>query len=430
MTLPSRTAPASASPVGLGTVGGVALFVTAVVGPGILTLPAAAAATAGPASLIALGCLLAMSIPAAFAFVSIHRASQQIAPGADSGIHTYVTQAFGPTAGRIVGAWFFLGVPIGVPALALIGGSYVSAAVGGGRPVTLVTAWILVAVAVSVTAAGRHAGGTLSLVLALLLVGLIVGAAIVSVPHWQSDRITTLAPNGWLALLPASLTLMWVLTGWEASANFTAMLREPDRRLARVIGLTLVVVIVLYGCVSVPELLVLGPYAGHTSAPLAAVLRAAIGAPASLVAAVLAAVLALANSVAYLSSLRELGRSFLGASGRRSPRTDTRMAVIVPAAVTVLGLAVASVVPLDADTFVRLCAASQIPVYVAALAGGLMLVPKWTKGWWTCLGAASAVSLLLVPAGPYLVVPLAIAAGVLLVDRIHRIRPRDRTLVE
>jgi amino acid efflux transporter len=50
----------------VGTVRGTALFVAAIVGPGILTLPALAAAQAGPASLITLAVLLVVSAPIAF----------------------------------------------------------------------------------------------------------------------------------------------------------------------------------------------------------------------------------------------------------------------------------------------------------------------------------------------------------------------------
>lgn len=406
----------SAPSAGLGTASGVALYVTAVVGPGILTLPAAAAATAGPLSLVALGVLLVMSVPAAFAFVAIHRAAAQRAPGTSGGIHQYVGLAFGPLAAKIVGYWFFLGVPLGVPALALIGGSYVSAALDGGRSTTLLAAWVIAGVAIVAALAGGRAGGVLPLVLAVVLVALIVGSAAASAPRWDAANLTPFAPNGLGAIVPASLTLMWVLTGWEASTNFTSLLRDPARRLPRVIGLTLVVVVVLYASVALPEILVLGPFAGNTEAPVAEVLHAVIGGPASVVAAALAAVLALANAVAYLASLRELGSSLLSTPPR------TRLPVLVPAGITVLGLVAATVFPLDVRFFVEVCAGSQVPVYVAALASGIVLIPRRARGWWTALVATIAVALLLVPAGAYLLAPLVIAVGVLVTVAIRRHR--------
>lgn len=355
-----------------------------------------------------------MSVPAAFAFVAIHRAAAVRAPDAPGGIHQYVGLAFGPLVAKVVGYWFLLGVPLGVPALALIGGSYVSAAVGGGRGTTLLAAWVIAGVAIVTALLGGRAGGLLPLVLAVLLVVLVVGTAASSAPRWDSTNLLPFAPNGLPAIVPATLTLMWVLTGWEASTNFTALLRDPERRLPRVIGLTLVVVVALYASVALPEILVLGPFAGHTEAPVAEVLRAVIGGSASVVAAVLAAVLALANAVAYLASLRQLGTALVVAPAR------TRLPVLVPVGITVLGLAAASVFPLDASFFVEVCAGSQIPVYVAALASGIVLVPRWSRGWWTALVATASVAVLLVPAGAYLVVPLAITVGVVLTGAVGR----------
>ena len=110
----------------VGAVRGTALFVAAIVGPGILTLPALAAAQAGPASLVTLGLLLAVSAPIAFTFTALNAA----VPGAN-GIAGYAAAAFGTLAGRLVSAWFRYGIPIGVPALGLIGGQYAAEATGG-----------------------------------------------------------------------------------------------------------------------------------------------------------------------------------------------------------------------------------------------------------------------------------------------------------
>jgi amino acid efflux transporter len=387
--------------------------VSAVIGPGILTLPAAAAQIAGPLSLVAVAALLGVSVPAAFAFVHIHGASAERGPTASIGLQRYATLAFGNLVGRIVGTWFYLGVPIGVPALALIGGSYVSAATGGGRTVTVAVAWAMAVLALGIVAASGRSSGGLSLGLAIALVVLILGAAVVSIPTWRPERLGALAPHGVLAIVPAALTLAWVLMGWEASTNFTSMLRDPERRLPRVIAISLAVVVLLYAAVAIPELLVLGPFAGSTTAPVAAMLRAALGAPATFVAAVLAVVLALAASVAYLTSFRELGRSLLPATRRLSASGRDRLALAPPAVITVVGLLIATVAPVDAGWFVRVCAGSQIPVYLVALASGLVLLRAGARGWWLALIASVSVALLLLSAGPYLLVPGALAALVL-----------------
>ncbi|HKU11982.1 MAG TPA: amino acid permease [Sinomonas sp.] len=413
---------------GLGTAAGVALYVSAVIGPGILTLPATAARIAGPLSLVAIAILLAVSVPAAFAFVFIHRAASGNGGDSAGSIQSYVSAAFGPLAGRLVSAWFFLGVPLGVPALALIGGSYVSAAIGGGRTTTLAAAWLIATIAVATSIAGGRSSATLSLVLTGSLMLLIVGAAAASAPHWRPAGIGELAPNGAGSILPALLVLMWVLTGWEASTNFASMLRPPSARLSRVIALTLIIVVVLYACVAMPEILVLGPYAGSTEAPVAEVLRAAVGPAASAVAAVLAALLSLANASAYLISLRRLGRHFLADVAPQPPTRDHRLAVGIPAFLTAVGLTLATVEPIDTGWFVAVCAGSQVPVYLVALSSGLRLLPRRSCGWWLSFVATVAVALLLIPTGPFLLAPLAISAGFLLVGALNRRRQARETL--
>lgn len=415
-----------AAPVkGLGTVSGVALYVSAVIGPGILTLPAAAAQIAGPLSLVAVGALLLVSVPAAFAFVDIHRASVQRPATASVGLQRYAALAFGDLVGRIVAAWFYVGVPIGATALGLIGGSYVSAATGGGRGTTVVVAWVIVALATVIVLARGGSSSALTLVLAIALTVLILGAALVSIPHWRPAHLGTLAPHGGLAIVPAALTVAWVLMGWEASTNFTPLLRDPQRRLPRVIAISLAVVVLLYAAVALPELLVLGPFAGGTNAPVSAMLRDALGAPATSVAALLAVVLALASAVAYMTSFRELGRSLLPPTPRLSATGRERLALAAPAAVAVAGLVLASIVPVDASWFVRVCAGSQIPVYLLALASGLVLLRAGSRGWWLALIATIVVAALLLSAGAYLLVPAALA-GVVLLERLpRRIRRRD-----
>ena len=391
------------------------------IGPGILTLPAAAAQIAGPLSLVAVGALLLVSVPAAFAFVDIHRASVQRPATTSIGLQRYAALAFGDLVGRIIAAWFYVGVPIGATALGLIGGSYVAAAAGGGRVTTVVVAWLVVAVAMAIVLARGGSSSTLTLGLAIALVVLILGAAVVSIPHWHPERLGVLAPHGGLAIVPAALTVAWVLMGWEASTNFTSLLRDPQRRLPRVIAISLAVVVLLYAAVALPELLVLGPFAGTADAPVAAMLRASLGRPATIVAAVLAVVLALASAVAYLTSFREVGRSLLPPTPRLSAAGRERLALAVPATVAVAGLVLASIVPLDASWFVRVCAGSQIPVYLFALASGLVLLRPGTRGWWLALIATVAVAALLLSAGAYLLVPAAIASVVLL----HRLRRRS-----
>ncbi|WP_182976962.1 APC family permease [Arthrobacter cheniae] len=396
----------------LGPVRGTALYVAAIIGPGIMTLPALAAQQAGPASLITLGLLLLVSIPIAFTFVALDRRTKV---GAAAGIPGYVALAFGQQTGNLVAAWFRFGVPIGVPALALIGGSYVSAAVGGDKLLTVVVAAAITLTATITTIVRRVGSGPLMLLLTGVLIILIIVTAITSSPHAHVENLTPFAPTGVRGVCGSALVLTWVLTGWEAATNFTRVLQNPRRNLPRVTVATLIIVAVLYAAVAVPEILVLGPHAGDTEAPLAAMLELSLGTTGALIAAVIGVTVALGNSLAYVGSLAELGPH--PPAGRK----DRFGNLLVPNLIIFSGLLLAAFTSIGAEELVSLCAASQIPVYVVGLAAALKLLPRSSRQWWYALTATTIVSILLIPAGPYLALP-ALITVVMLFGRklLHR----------
>ncbi len=107
---------------------GVALYVGAILGPGLLVLPSVAAETAGPASLIAWFALIALSLPMALTFAALARAYPQA-----GGFAAYTERAFGPLWGAVSGWLFFFCIPSGCVIVALIAGQYGAGAFGLGR---------------------------------------------------------------------------------------------------------------------------------------------------------------------------------------------------------------------------------------------------------------------------------------------------------
>jgi amino acid efflux transporter len=409
--------PATEADGRVGAVRGTALFVAAIVGPGILTLPALAAAEAGPASLVVLGILLAVSAPIAFTFAALSRA----VPGAH-GVVGYAAAGFGPLVGALVSAWFRLGVPIGIPALGLIGGEYVAAATGGGTATVVSVAAAVCTVAVATSIRYRAGSGVLTLVLSVLLAVLICATALVALPHGEQANLTPFAPRGYLAVGASALVLTWVLTGWEAVTNFTDVLRDPVRTLPRVTAATLVIVTLLYGAVAIPELLVLGPTAGGTEAPVAAMLDIAIGPAGAVVAAVIAVVTATGNTLAYVGSLAELGTRTQSGGDRVSSAAARARTLAVPVLVMSVSLGAAAFTPIGTGDLVSICAGAQVPVYVIALAAGTRILPAHGRSWWLSAVASAAVATLLLAAGPYLLVPLAIAAYVVATKAVEHSR--------
>ena len=98
--------------LGLSVTQGVALMLGAVLGTGVLSLPGLAAEVAGPASLVAWGALVALSVPLAVTFAAL---GARFPDG--GGVSTYARRAFGALAATVIGWCFFFAVPLGAPRL-------------------------------------------------------------------------------------------------------------------------------------------------------------------------------------------------------------------------------------------------------------------------------------------------------------------------
>lgn len=236
---------------GLGPATGTALTIAGVVGTGVLVLPGLAVQDAGPAALVAVAAIIALSVPLAVTFAAL--GSRFPAAG---GVSSFVVRALGPAAGTITAWWFYLGVLLGVPAMGLFAGDYVQAAVGGGTATRLGTALLVIAVAAAATARGIQVSGGMQVALTGLLIGgLLVVLALVA-PTFQLERLTPIAPNGWGAVAPAALVLIWFLTGWEAAAHLTGRFSDARRDVPRATAVTLVVAAALSGGITLALLTV------------------------------------------------------------------------------------------------------------------------------------------------------------------------------
>jgi amino acid efflux transporter len=396
---------------GLGLVAGTALTIAGVVGTGVLVLPALAIQDAGPAALVAVLALVALSVPLAVTFAAL--GSRHPAAG---GVSSFVVSALGPTAGAVTAWWFYLGVPLGVPALGLFAGDYVEAAVGGGTTTRLLSALVVLAVAAAANARGvRISGGMQVVLIALLVGGVLVVLALVA-PTLQLERITPVAPYGWGAVGPAAVVLFWLLTGWEAVAHLTGQFADARRDVPRATAFTLVVVAVLAGGITLALVTVPGVDVTE-SAPVTQLLGTVMGGAAATAAAVLAVVVTLGTTNTYMAGLAELGGE-MGRTGQ-APRWLASPSGSVPArslaVVTVqalVSLGAVAAFGCSTEHLVLLTAASQVAVYGAGLIAALHLLPRRSVGWWAAAVSLPPILVLAVLSGWYLLAPtgLAIAA--------------------
>jgi len=414
---PARGASRAAAVEQLSTARGAALYIGALLGPGLLLLPGLAAAEAGPASVLAWTGLLLLSGLFALVFTALGRSI----PSA-SGVTGYVTAGFGDRAGRAAGWTFLAGVITGAPVVCLIGAGYITALTGGGQPARAGAAALLLLVVLTLAACGLRTGSTAQLVLVGLLVTVVAVAVAGSAHAARAANWTPFAPHGWLAVGHAATTLMLSFVGWEAVAPLTTRFADPSRQLARVIAIALAVTSVLYLGLAVATIGVLGRGAG-TLVPLAELLRSAVGPAGTAGAAVAAAVLTLGATNAYINGAVAMAgalwrpRRVGDAAGARSGATAAtagprHLTPRLLAAIAACGLLLITLYGLGLASPAALVAVPTA-LFLAVYLGCMMAAVRVLRGRarWAALPAGIAVLVMLGYCGWALAIPAAVAAA-------------------
>ncbi len=405
----------------LSTRSATALYVGAVLGPGVLILPALAAEAAGPASVLAWAGLLAISVPLAITFAVLGVRQPEA-----GGTAAYARAAFGSRAAGVTGWWFLAGVVLGAPAVAMIGGFYVAELLGAGREAAVLAAGGMIASVLGANALGIHATARLQLGLAGVLAALLLVAVMSALPESQAANWTPFAPNGWAAVGEAASLLMLSFIGWEAVSHLAGELRDPAHQLPRAIFAALAIVAVLYLGLSIATVGVLGT-AKPTDVPLADLMAAGLGAPGRTVTAFLAVLLTMGAMNAYVAAAAKLAGALAAEGAAPAQLARSGRALTLIAAVAAVLLAPLAADALSVEGLVRACSAAFVSVYVMATAAGVRLLDGAARA---CSGVAlAAVTVVLAFSGPFLLVPAAVAVAYLAAQPLRRIRSRTATAV-
>lgn len=399
--LPAPATGAAPAPVGGGLTvpQGTALSIGAVLGTGVITLPALAAGIAGPASLVAWAALVVLSVPLASTFAALGARHPD-----GGGVSTYVRRAFGDRAAGAVGWCFYLAIPVGAPPASMMAGGYVADVVGGGRTTTLVVAAALILGTGLMNAAGLRFSGRVQLGLATVLALLMTATMAVALPHGRTASLTPFAPHGWGAVGSAAAVLVWGFAGWEAVASLAGDYRNPRRDVPRATGIAVAVVGVLYLGLAATSVLVLGPAAGSSAAPLSDLMAIALGEQARVVTGVVAVLLTLGAMNAYFAGGSRLGASLARdgalpawlAKGSGTGEVPRRSIAVIACA-SAAALTLTAVLDLGMTPLMLLATGCFTLVYVLGTASALRLLRRGSAGWWCAAVAfASVVALLAV----------------------------------
>ncbi len=412
---------ASAHPEGrLGLAQASALYIAAVLGTGILVLPGLAADAAGPASLIAVAAVLALSVPLAGTFAALAARF----PDA-GGVATFVRLALGPTAARMAGYWFFFGVQFGAPVVASLGAEYLVAALGGDRAFVPLAAVSFLAVPLAISFFGLRVSGTVQLALTGLLVLVVVGVVATAAPAVVPARFEPFLPHGWAGVGVAISLFVWAFAGWEAVTHIAAEFRDPRRTIPLATAIAIVVVGLAYLAL---QFVTVGVGSSHSRVPLIDLVAVTTPGIGPIVVAVIAAVVSIGVLNAYVPAFGNLAAS-LGRDGHL-PRWFARGAQ--PGGVPRRALALVAVIELsyfallawrgfELLPFILIHTSCMVAVYALGMVSAVRLLDRFSAGWWMAIISVVLVVGLLALAGPNLAIPAALAAVAVVVTVIRHL---------
>ena len=417
-TAPRRATPLA--PPSLSTVRGAALYIGALLGPGLLLLPGLAVTVAGPASLIAWIALLVLSALFAVVFAAFGLRF----PSA-GGVIGYVTAGLGARAGLAAGWCFLAGVIAGAPVVCLIGASYVVELTGGGQLARAGVGALLLLVLLAVARGGLRASAAAQLLLVGLLVGVVAVAVAGTAGSVRTANWTPFAPHGWLAVAHAAAVLMLSFVGWEAVAPLTTAFSDPARQLTRVVAIALAVTSVLYLGLAIVTIGVLGSGAA-TLVPLAELLQRAIGPAGTVAAAVAAVVLTLGSVNAYISGgavmaghlMRPQRAGNQRAGNQRVGSEQAGIADQAPPAQFLAAVAASGLLLITLYGFGVVSPAALVAIpttlFLAVYLGSMVSAVRVLRGpaRWAAVPASAAVAVMLACCGWALALPALVAVAV------------------
>lgn len=285
----------------LGVAEGTALTIGAVLGTGVLVLPAITAARAGPAALVAWAVMGVMSL----AFALVFGALAARFPDA-GGIASYARLAFGGRAGFTAGLLLLGTVPLGPPIAALIGASYATTLFGWPAWIRPEMAAGLLLVSLALNYRGIEISARTQMAAMLLVAVILLASVVAALPHVHQAAFHPFAPWGWSPVGVDVILLFWAFVGWEMMVNLAEEFHDPLRDIPKVMVLSLIVIDLVYlsvATVTVGSRAYTG--SGHEVA-LAVMMGMGFGQGAEAVTGILAVLVTFATSHAYNAGFSRL----------------------------------------------------------------------------------------------------------------------------
>jgi amino acid efflux transporter len=402
----------------------VAIYVSSVLGAGILVIPGLAARTAGPGSLLAWVFLSLASYPFAFTFSSLSARRPE-----SGGIYSFAKEAFGSGVSSMT-AWLFVAwVVLGAPAITLAAGTYLAYAFPISGPSVFAVAFGILALAYAVNLFGIRLSGRVQVLVVALMLSVLALGVVASSQAIKPSNFSPLLPFGLGSVGVASALIVWSYLGYENVSNVAEEFKDPEKDFGRSVTISVLLVSALYLSVAF-TVVGTGAYeSGGGVTPFAEMMSSVFGTYGGAAVSILAVVIIFSTVNAYTAGM---GRVVYAAArdgnlprflAKVDPRTGVpRRALLALFSMIILGLAIYYLLGVDLQSAFLATSGAAVLTYVVGSAAGVRLLAG--KGLrrhlpWISLG----VSLVILP---FIGVLLIASAPVAVLGFVYgRYRKRD-----
>jgi len=396
----------------------VALYVSSVLGSGVLVLPGLAAQLAGPASLLAWVLLSIVSYPFAYTFASLSARKPEA-----GGIYSFTKESFGVRVATVTGWLFALWFVTGGPAVMLIAASYVAYAFPMSRAETFVVAGAIIFSVFVVNYRGIVVSNKVQLAVVVSIVALLLATVISSSYLVRLENLEPFLPNGLLPIGVSAALIFWSFLGYENVSNVAEEFSDPKKDFHRSILLSVALVSGLYVAVAFVTVGTLSYRSGGSVAPFAAILSNVLGVYGAIGTAILAVFIIFGTANAYMTGMSRVIYAVARDGGlprvldhlsKKTSAPDRSILALVGLSFSVL--LVFYVFGVDLETALLIPSGAAILTYVIGAAAGVRLLKQRVYPYVTL-----AISLAILPfLGALLVFSLATMAAAALYSRFFQ----------
>ncbi len=389
----------------------VALYVSSVLGSGVLVLPGLAAKIAGPSSLIAWVFLSVASYPFAYTFASLSARMPE-----SGGVYAFAKESFGLHAATVVSWLFALWYIAGSPAVTLIAASYLAYAFPMSRVDLYLVAAAVIVLTFVVNYRGIRFSNRVQLGVVTAIIVMLVAAVVASAGSVKLKNFAPLFPNGYFPIGTAAALIFWSFLGYENVSNVAEEFTNPQRDFGRSVAISVVLIGALYVSVAVVTIGTRAYAAGGSVAPFAEIFSRMLGKYGAAGTAVLAFFIIFGASNAYTAGLTRV--IYAAARDGGFPRTlahmnrETNMpdrSLLMLSSLAMTMLIVFYIFNSDLQTALLIPSGAAIIVYIIGSLSGIKLLHK--SGWRRSLPwFALVISVVALPFVGPLIIPAVIVS--------------------